>query len=66
MARKEMIAQTQTRLDRAKRNGDWFGVTECEHLLTDLKRMTDVEYASYMKVKKMYGANSVKPIGVRK
>lgn len=64
MSRKEMIAQTKARLERAKRNNDWFSITECEQLLSDLNRMTELEYASYMRVKKMYASNSVKPIKV--
>lgn len=49
-------------LDHAKRYGDWIAVTEYEALLSDLEKLTEPEYVSYVKVKKMLQANTVKPI----
>mgnify|MGYP004711605825 CR=1 FL=1 len=64
MTREEHIKQTEKELARAKAWGDWFSVTSCEALLVDLNKLTDKEYASYIKCRRMYSAASVKAVPV--
>ncbi|AEV89627.1 hypothetical protein OBP_190 [Pseudomonas phage OBP] len=62
MTLNEHKKEVEALLAHAKRYGDYQGITEHEQLLSDLEKLTESEYASYIKVRKMFGANSVKPI----
>lgn len=62
MTKEELIAKTEKELNRARANGDWFSVTSHELLLADLNKLTDKEYDSYIKARKLFSAASVRPI----
>ena len=59
MTRQEHNEQLDKQLQKAKRYGDYIEVDATEMLIEDLKKVTDEEYLSYIKVKKMYSENSV-------
>lgn len=58
MTRQEHITQLERDLKCAKICGDYIGADDARILLEDLKKITDKEYESYIKVKKMYAEHS--------
>lgn len=62
MTREEHLTQAKADKERAKRYGDYIAQIDAEYLISDLERMTDQEYETYIKLRKMYSCVSVTPI----
>lgn len=62
MTRQEHIVDLEKKIKRAKAYGDYIGLSDCEYLLADLKRLSDSEYGSYLKVQRLFCTASVKPL----
>lgn len=61
MTREEHLVKAKSDRERAKRYGDIIAELDADYLISDLERMTDREYASYIKLRKMYSHLSVVP-----
>jgi len=58
MTRQEHIAKLEKRIKRANAMGDYIGADNDRLLLEDLKKVTDKEYAVYIKLRGRYAEHS--------
>lgn len=60
--RLEKIESLEKEISRHKAYGDTVAIDICCREIEEFEAMSDEEYDSLIKIKKMYAANSVKPI----